>query len=157
MSSGSHLARPDNLIPGLRLVAWEITRSCNLFCAHCRASAAGVSYGDELSTDECVHLIDSILEVGKPILILSGGEPLLRHDVFQIAEYAVSRGLRVVLGTNGTLITEETAARLKEIPVSRIGVSLDFPIPELQDRFRGKAGAFEATVAGIAKARQAGI
>ena len=157
ISSGSRLNRLDNITPRLQLVAWEVTRSCNLFCAHCRASAARVPYGDELSTEECVHLIDSIREVGKPILILSGGEPLLRHDVFQIAEHAVSRGLRVVLGTNGTLITEETAARLKEIPVSRIGVSLDFPTPELQDRFRGKAGAFEAVVAGIAKARQAGI
>ncbi len=148
--------RPNFIIPKLRLIAWEITRSCNLFCRHCRASAYG-RYRGELSTKEALQLIDQIVEVGKPVLILSGGEPLLRHDFFQIAEYAVSNGLRVVIGTNGTLITEEIAARLKEIPISRIGVSLDFPVAELQDKFRGKAGAFEAAIAGIAKARQANI
>ncbi|MFQ5924717.1 MAG: radical SAM protein [Dehalococcoidia bacterium] len=150
-------AQKDVLNPRLQLVAWEITRSCNLFCAHCRASAAYGPYQGELSTEDCFHLIDEILEVGRPILILSGGEPLLRHDVFLLAEYAVSKGLRVVMGTNGTLITKETAARLKEVSVSRIGVSLDFPTPELQDNFRGKAGAFEGAIAGIARAREAGI
>ncbi|MDI6814504.1 MAG: radical SAM protein [Dehalococcoidales bacterium] len=147
----------DLITPRLRLVAWEITRSCNLFCAHCRASAAYGPYRGELSTREALRLIDQIVRVGKPVLILSGGEPLLRRDFFQIAEYAVSKGLQVVIGTNGTLITENIAARLKEIAISRIGVSLDFPVPELQDEFRGKAGAFEAAIAGIAKARQANI
>ncbi len=147
----------DMLNPRLQLVAWEITRSCNLFCAHCRASAVYGPYPDELSTEECFRIIDEILEVGKPILILSGGEPLLKYNVFQIAEYAVSKGLRVVMGTNGTLITEEIAARLKEVSVSRIGISLDFPAPELHDNFRGQPGAFEAAIAGIARAQQAGI
>lgn len=141
----------------LKLVALEITRNCNLFCAHCRASAASVPYKDELSTEECFHLIDDIVKVGKPILILSGGEPLMRQDVFQIAEYAMGKGLRVVLGTNGTLVTKEVATKLKEISVSRIGISLDFPVAELQDNFRGKVGAFEAAIAGIKAARQAGI
>jgi heme b synthase len=144
------------LKPKLQLVAWEITKSCNLFCAHCRASASGyIDY--ELSTEECYRLIDQILEVERPIMILTGGEPLMRRDVFQIAKYAVVHGLRVVMGTNGTLITEETAAKMKDIPVSRLGISLDFPVANLQDNFRGKAGAFEAVMAGIAKARQAGI
>lgn len=147
----------DFITPRLQLIAWEITRSCNLFCAHCRASAAYGPYRGELSTGEALQLIDQIVEVGKPILILSGGEPLLRHDFFQIAEYAVSKGLRVVIGTNGTLLTENIAARLKEIPISRIGVSLDFPVPELQDKFRRKAGAFEAAIAGIVNARQTNI
>ncbi len=150
-------ASKDILDPRLQLVAWEITRSCNLFCAHCRASANYGPYEGELSLEECYRLIDQILEVGKPILILTGGEPLLRHDVFEIAEYAVSQGLRVVLGSNGTLITEEVATRLKDVSVSRIGVSLDFPTPELQDDFRGKVGAFEEAISGIARARQAGI
>jgi radical SAM protein with 4Fe4S-binding SPASM domain len=127
-----------------------------LFCAHCRASADSSSY-DELSTAEGLHLVDEITEIGKPIIILTGGEPLLRHDLFQIAQYAVDKGLRVVIGTNGTLITEDIAARLKEIPISRIGVSLDFPGPGLQDKFRGQAGAFEAAMAGIARAREANI
>lgn len=141
----------------LKLVAWEITRSCNLFCAHCRSGSASSPYQDELSTEECLRLIDDILKVGKPVLILSGGEPLLRHDLFQISKYATSKGLRVVLGTNGTLITQKTATRLKEIRVSRIGVSLDFPIAELEDNFRGEKGAFEAAIAGIKAVRQAGI
>lgn len=147
----------DRITPNLRLVALEITRSCNLFCAHCRAAAEDVTYENELSTEECFRLINSIVEVGKPILILTGGEPLCRIDVFQIGRYAAERGLRVVLGTNGTLITSEVAAALKEVPISRVGVSIDFPTAELQDEFRGKAGAFEAALAGIAEAQRAGI
>ncbi|MCX6010039.1 MAG: radical SAM protein [Chloroflexi bacterium] len=147
----------ENITPRLQMVAWEITRSCNLFCAHCRSSSTASAYENELSTEECLHLIDGILEVGKPVLILSGGEPLLRHDLFQTAKYAVGKGLRVVMGTNGTLITEEVAAKLKTIPISRVAVSIDFPTPELQDKFRGKAGAFQAAMAGIDRLRQAGI
>jgi len=157
ISSKSARRQGEAIKPRLQLVAWEITRSCNLFCAHCRASAAYGRYESELSTEECFHLIDEILEVGKPIIILSGGEPLMRKDVLQIAKYAVSRRLRVVMGSNGTLITEETAAKLKDVPVSRLGISLDFPIAKLQDDFRGRAGAFEAAIAGIANARRAGI
>ncbi len=153
----SSLEQGDVIRPRLRLVAWEVTRSCNLFCAHCRGSAGYGQYGGELSTEECFHLIDEILEVGKPIIILTGGEPLARQDVLLIAKYAVTRGLRVVMGSNGTLITEEMAAKLKDVPISRIGISLDFPVAKLQDDFRGQAGAFEAAIAGIANVRQAGI
>ena len=145
------------LAPKLQLVAWEITRSCNLYCAHCRGSASPASYSGELSTDECFRLVDQILEVGRPIIILTGGEPLVRSDVLQIAKYAVNKGLRVVMGTNGTLITEEMAWKLKEVPISRLGISLDFPAPELQDEFRGQTGAFAAVMSGIANARKAGI
>ncbi|MDY6893094.1 MAG: radical SAM protein, partial [Chloroflexota bacterium] len=97
------------ITPKLQMVAWEITRSCNLFCAHCRASAVNNPYEDELSTEECFHLIDEILEIGKPVLILTGGEPLMRHDLLQVGKRAVEGGLRVVMGTNGTLITKEIA------------------------------------------------
>ncbi len=147
----------DSITPRLQLVAWEITRSCNLFCAHCRASADASQYRDELTTEDCYRLIDQILEVGRPIIILTGGEPLVRKDVFQIAQYTASRGLRVVMGTNGTLITKEVASQMKAIPVSRVGISLDFPAANLQDDFRGKVGAFDAVMAGIASARQAGV
>lgn len=147
----------DHLTPNLQLVAWEVTRRCNLFCAHCRAAATDELYQGELSTAECFHVIDSILQVGKPILILTGGEPLNRPDIFRIGKYAADRGLRVVFGTNGTLITPEAVAQMKEVPISRIGVSLDFPTPELQDRFRGKPGAFAEAVAGIKEARAAGV
>lgn len=143
-------------VSDLRLIAWEITRSCNLSCAHCRAPVDSYAE-DELSTEECLSLIDEFVQVGQPVLILSGGEPLLRRDLFHIAGYAAERGLRVVIGTNGTLITEDTAARLKKASILRVAVSLDFPTPELQDRFRGESGAFEAAMAGITKLRQAGI
>lgn len=143
--------------PRLQLVAWEITRSCNLFCAHCRTSADNKGYPDELTAEECYRLIDQILEVARPIIIFTGGEPLLRKEIFSIAKYAANKGLRVVMGTNGTLIDEELANRLKEIPISRLGVSLDFPVAELQDNFRGKRGAFKALMEGITSARRAGI
>ena len=151
------LKQGDVITPGLRLVAWEITRSCNLLCAHCRASANHGQYSGELSTEESFHLIDQILEVGKPIIILSGGEPLIRRDVLQIARYAVSKGLRVVMGSNGTLVSAEAAAKLKNVPISRLAISLDFPAAELQDDFRGERGAFKAAMAGIVNAREAGV
>lgn len=153
----SGLEQGDILIPSLQLVAWELTRSCNLFCSHCRGSSGPASYSGELSTDECLRLIDSIIEVGRPVLILTGGEPLVRGDVSEVGRYAVTRGLKVVMGSNGTLLTEEMAIKLREIPLSRIGISLDFPSAELQDGFRGKTGAFQAAIDGIANARQAGI
>lgn len=152
-----NISKPADIItPKLQLVAWEITKSCNLFCAHCRASADNSKY-DELSTGECCELINQILEVGKPILIITGGEPLVRKDVFEIAKYAVARGLRVVMGTNGTLITREIASQMKTTAISSVGVSLDFPVAGLQDAFRGKTGAFAAVMAGIGNARQAGL
>ena len=154
MSPGS----PTTIIqPKLLLVAWEVTRSCNLFCAHCRASAGSGQYDGELDTRDCYGIIDQILEVGKPVLILTGGEPLAREDIFSIAEYAVHGGLRVVMGSNGTLISPAIAAKLKDIPVSRVSVSLDFPTAELQDSFRGQTGAYEAALAGIGNLRRAGV
>jgi len=143
--------------PKLRLVAWEITRRCNLACAHCRASAEDVDYDGELSAEECFSLIDQIAGVAKPILILTGGEPLCRPDVFDIGRYAAERGLRVVLGTNGTLIDGDVARKLKQVPVSRVGVSIDFPTAGLQDDFRGRSGAFEGAIKGIEQAQRAGI
>ena len=151
------LRQGDLLNPRLQLVAWELTRSCNLFCAHCRGSATPDTYHYELTTVECFRLVDQILEVGRPIIILTGGEPLIRPDVLEIARYASNRGLRVVMGTNGTLITEEIASQLKEVPVSRLGISLDFPVAELQDNFRGQAGAFDAVMKGIANAQRVGV
>jgi AdoMet-dependent heme synthase len=153
----SHSEQGDFITPRLQLVAWEITRSCNLFCAHCRASADNSQYSGELTTEDCYRLIDQILEIGRPIIILTGGEPLVREDVFQIARYAVAKGLRVVMGTNGTLITEKIASQMKDTPISRVGISLDFPLSNLQDNFRGKAGVFEAVMAGIANTHKAGI
>ncbi len=153
-----HSARLEpELTPDLRLVAWEITRRCNLHCAHCRAGAEDTDYEDELSTSECCSLIDSIAQVANPVLILTGGEPLYRSDIYQIGRYATEKGMRVVLGTNGTLITSDVAARLKAVPVARVGVSIDFPFAELQDEFRGKTGAYAEALRGIDEARAAGL
>lgn len=150
--SNSHL-----IAPNLRVVAWEVTRKCNLSCLHCRASAENEDYEGELSTQECRNLVEQIAGTGKPILILSGGEPLLRNDLLDIAAHAVKAGLRVALGTNGTLITEEFARKAKEVPISRVGVSLDFPSAGLQDHFRGRSGSYEAMLKGIEACRKAGL
>ncbi len=154
--SSSH-NQADNNACQPKLVAWEITRRCNLFCAHCRASSESSAYDGELTTAQCLTLIDQITEVGKPILILTGGEPLLREDIFEIGSYADRKGLRVVIGTNGTLITPELAQRMRRIPVSRISISIDFPQKTMQDSFRGKQGAFDAAMAGIHHAHAAGM
>jgi heme b synthase len=146
-----------SLTPRLQIVAWEITRSCNLACAHCRASAESGPYPGELSTQECFGLIDQITAISRPMFIISGGEPLFRKDVFEIGRHAVERGSRVVMGTNGLLITPEVAAKMKAVPFSRISVSLDFPRAEDQDRFRGQSGAFAAALKGIHNARAAGV
>ena len=142
---------------GPHIIAWEITRSCNLFCAHCRASANSGDYEGELSTSDAFALIDQIAQVAKPILILTGGEPLLRADVFDIGKYAVAKGFRVVMGTNGTLVTQDVTARMHSVPLSRISVSLDFPYADLQDDFRGAAGAFDSAINGIKNAQARGI
>ena len=147
----------DIIKPSLQLVAWELTRRCNLFCAHCRAPTNDSWHSGELSTEACIHLVDEILKVGNPIIILTGGEPIIRSDIVPIARYATSKGLKVVIGSNGTLITREIAVTLRDVPVSRIAISLDFPIAKLQDEFRGRTGAFEAAMAGIANVREAGI
>ncbi|MDO8688106.1 MAG: radical SAM protein, partial [Dehalococcoidales bacterium] len=156
--SHNNVSRPADIIePDLQLVAWEITRSCNLFCAHCRASAHQGSYEGELTTEECFRVIDEIREVGQPMIILTGGEPLLRPDVLQLAQYGADKGLRMVMGTNGTLVTEEMAARLKAIPIACVGVSLDFPSAARHDDFRCMVGAFDVAMSGIDNARRAGI
>ena len=141
----------------LRLVAWEITRRCNLACPHCRASAIDEPYEGELSTSECFSVIDDIAEVGRPTIIFTGGEPLLREDFFDIAAYARAQGLGVAIGSNGTLLDERIATKMKNIPISRLGVSLDFPEARDQDQFRGMPGAFEATLRGMEVCRRHGI
>ena len=96
----------------MRMVAWEVTRSCNLNCIHCRAAAERGPYPGELSTEECLRLIDGIVSFSTPVVILTGGEPLLREDIYDLARYGTSRGLRMVIAPNGTLVDAEKAARL---------------------------------------------
>ena len=98
-----------------RVIAWEVTRSCNLACVHCRASAVHGPYEGELSTPEAFTLVDQIASFANPILILTGGDPLMRADVFEIAERAIGKGLRTVMSPNGTLVTPEVAQRIKDV------------------------------------------
>ncbi|MBF0573763.1 MAG: heme b synthase [Desulfamplus sp.] len=149
----------DNLekSPTIRLVAWETTRRCNLSCVHCRAAAENHIYENELNTQSAMTLMDQIREVGQPIIILTGGEPLLRPDIFEIAEYGTKIGLRMVMAPNGTMITQEVAKKMKESGIKRISVSLDGSTKESHDKFRGVDGAFEGALNGIRLAKEAGI
>lgn len=141
----------------LRLVAWETTRNCNLACRHCRASADNGPYEGELDTPAAFRLLDQIAELGQPIVILTGGEPLLRADIFDIARYGTDKGLRMVMAPNGTLITAEHAMRMVAAGIQRISVSLDGATADSHDSFRGVPGAFEGALGGIARAREAGL
>jgi len=136
-----------------RIISWNTTFRCNLRCAHCYINASKKEEG-ELSTDEGKKIMDQIVEVSKPILILSGGEPLLRQDIFQLAEYGVKKGLNVVMGTNGTLITDEVAGKLKNVGIRKVGISLDSTRPEKHDSFRGVNGAWRSTMNGIEACRR---
>ncbi len=141
----------------LRLVAWEITRACNLSCVHCRAGACPEPAPDELSANEGKALIDGIARVSKPILILTGGEPLLRPDFFELAAYGRDAGMRVVCATNGVLVTPDTAGRMESEGIARVSISIDGPTAEEHDAFRQVSGAFEGALEGVRNLRGAGV
>ncbi|GAB6909292.1 putative heme d1 biosynthesis radical SAM protein NirJ2 [Desulfosarcina cetonica] len=141
----------------LRLVAWETTRNCNLACVHCRAAATNGPYAGELDTDQAFKLLDEIAAVGQPIVILTGGEPLLRDDIFDIAKYGDRLGLRMVMAPNGTLITAAVAQRMAASGIRRISASIDGATKAFHDKFRGVDGAFDAALQGIAHVKAAGI
>mgnify|MGYP003392553512 CR=1 FL=1 len=141
----------------LRMIAWELTRRCNLACSHCRASSKYGPYTDELTTDQCFKLIDEIVSFSNPIIILTGGEPLLREDIFEIAEYGKKKGLRMVMAPNGTLLTDENVEKIMQAGIKRISVSLDGPDAATHDNLRQVPGAFNQAVEGIARARNAGV
>ncbi|OGP87634.1 MAG: 12,18-didecarboxysiroheme deacetylase, partial [Deltaproteobacteria bacterium RBG_19FT_COMBO_43_11] len=138
------------------VVVWNMTRRCNLKCIHCYSSSTDIDYPNELSTQEGKKIIDDLAQFGSPVILFSGGEPLLRPDLLELAQYAVDRKMRAVLSTNGTLITKEIAAKLQKIGLSYVGVSLD-GLEKTHDRFRGKKGAFAQAIQGIRNCRQAGI
>jgi 12,18-didecarboxysiroheme deacetylase len=138
------------------VVVWNITRRCNLKCVHCYAHAKNIPFDNELSTTEGKNLIDDLAEFGVPVILFSGGEPLVRKDLPELADYAVKKGMRAVISTNGTLITPQTARTLKDIGLSYIGISLD-GMEEINDRFRGVKGAFKSALEGIENCKKAGI
>ncbi|HAP93260.1 MAG TPA: putative heme d1 biosynthesis radical SAM protein NirJ2 [Desulfotomaculum sp.] len=136
------------------LVSWNTTNACNLTCRHCYRDA-GEKSEEELNTSEGMALIDEIAKAGFKIMIFSGGEPLLRTDIYTLVEHARKSGLRPVFGTNGTLITGEVARRLKEAGAMTMGISLDSIDPEQHDRWRGVQGAWKAAVEGMEACRRA--
>lgn len=150
--------RDSMVLPStLRMVAWEVTRSCNLACLHCRASSVHGPYAGELSTDECLKLIDDFASLGSPVIILTGGEPLLRQDIYAIASYGTAKGLRMVMATNGTLVTDEAVRKLKEAGIRRVSISIDGIDAESHDTLRGVPGAFEGALSGIESMKRGGM
>ncbi|HUF18994.1 MAG TPA: radical SAM protein, partial [Thermoanaerobaculia bacterium] len=138
------------------VVVWNATKTCNLECAHCYADAEVRRFPGELTTAEAAAMIEDLARMNVPALLISGGEPLVRPDVFELAEHAISLGVRVTFSTNGTLIDEKKAARIANIGVVYVGISID-GAEERHDRFRGKPGAYKDAVRGIRNCRDAGI
>jgi radical SAM protein with 4Fe4S-binding SPASM domain len=138
------------------LVVWNTTNRCNLSCQHCYLNAEDRDYEQELTNEEARAFIADIAEMQAPVLLFSGGEPLLRKDLFELAAYAKSLGLRPVLSSNGTLITPEKARQLFEAGFQYVGVSID-GLEETHDRFRGRKGAFRDAIEGLKNAREAGL
>jgi heme b synthase len=140
-----------------RLVFWELTTGCNLRCVHCRASATELMSPNDLSYAESCRVVDQIAEYAPLILVLSGGEPLWRRDVFDLAQRARSRGLRVALATNGTLVDEAMAERIRDAGIERVAVSLDGAGAATHDNVRGMPGAFDAALRGLTLLKGLGV
>ncbi|MDR2460379.1 MAG: radical SAM protein [Deltaproteobacteria bacterium] len=138
------------------VIAWNITRSCNLTCVHCYASATNKKAPDELTSEEAKQLVKSLTEYGVPVILFSGGEPLLRPDLFQLVDLAVKGGARAVLSTNGLLITKDVAKKLKDIGLSYVGISLD-GLEDHHDKMRGKPGSFKNAIQAIRISQEAGL
>jgi radical SAM protein with 4Fe4S-binding SPASM domain len=138
------------------IVVWNITRACNLKCVHCYNDSGPNKPSKELTTNEAKSVLDNLAQFGVPSVLFSGGEPLMRPDLFGLIEYAGKHNLRTVISTNGTLITADMARKIKDGGVSYVGVSLD-GIDEVNDKFRGVTGAFDKAVTGIRNCKAAGI
>jgi heme b synthase len=142
---------------GPRLIFWELTTGCNLRCQHCRASATELQSPNDLSHEESLRVIDQIGAYAPLILVLSGGEPLMRRDLFDLVRRAQHRGLRTALATNGTLIDAAMARRIQAAGIERVAISLDGTDPVTHDNFRGQPGAWAAAVRGLNLMRDLGV
>lgn len=151
-----HTDPPAHAAPP-RLIAWEVTRSCHMNCRHCRGSARSGAYTGELTTAEIFRTMDNIAAFGTPIIILTGGEPMLRPDIYDIARYGTDLGLPVALSPCGTLITPENAKKMLRAGIRRISISLDGANAAQHDGFRRVVGAFDGALRGIEAARTAGL
>ncbi len=162
-----HQGRPASGVPGRMLaftgmirpvVFWNVTNRCNLSCRHCYGQSGPEDQGGaELTTVEALALIDDLGATGVPLILFTGGEPLMRGDLFQLAEHARSRGIMTALSTNGTLITPETAGRIRESGIGYAGISLDGSTAVTHDTFRNTVGSFEKATAAFGHCRDAGV
>lgn len=153
----SHSARLLQFAEDKRpIVVWNITKRCNLKCIHCYSDSLNKDYEDELTSEEARHVIDDLAQFCVPVIIFSGGDPLLRNDIFEIARYAGSKDIRCALSTNGILIDKKTAQEIKEANFAYVGVSID-GIGEFNDRFRGMIGAYNMALEGIRNCRDRGV
>jgi len=158
MTTGENMTHKEQpSFPTLRLVAWEVTRSCNLNCRHCRAAAHLGPYKGELDTTEAEKVLDNIAQMGSPIIILTGGEPMLRDDIYHIAEYGTARGLRMVMAPCGMLLTPESCQKLTDSGIKRISLSIDGATAQSHDAFRRVDGAFEGVMRGAEAAKSVGL
>jgi radical SAM protein with 4Fe4S-binding SPASM domain len=153
---GDYASRREANLSRRPIVVWNSTKACNLHCIHCYYTARTEPDPEELSADEARAFIDDLADFGVPVLLFSGGEPLMREDLFDLGSYAVAQGLRTVISTNGTLIDRESARRIQKARFSYVGISLD-GIGETNDRFRGMSGAFDAALEGFHNCQQAGV
>ncbi|MDP6524419.1 MAG: 12,18-didecarboxysiroheme deacetylase [Kiritimatiellia bacterium] len=138
------------------VVVWNVGRRCNLRCVHCYSHSSDVDYTGELSHEEGAALLDDLADFGAPVMLFSGGEPLMRPDIFRLIERAAEKGMRAVVSTNGTLITEDIAAQLKDAGLSYVGISID-GLQETNDLFRGVEGAFEQALQGVRSCLSRGV
>jgi radical SAM protein with 4Fe4S-binding SPASM domain len=149
--------REERDVLGPHLISWNVTLRCPLRCAHCYIDAGEHEAEQVLSTEEAFGVIDQICELGRPVVILSGGEPLMRDDIFAIARYGTNKGLRMAMGTSGVLIDEDVAREIQSSGIRRVAISIDSADPLVHDAFRGVPGAWERAVQGISHCRDAGV
>ena len=151
-----HVSRILGHVPPV--VFWNLTDRCNLRCTHCYSSSGpGRTTEGELTTAEALGVIDDLADMGVPLILFSGGEPLLREDIWELARHAGKRGLKMALSTNGTLITPDIARRIRDSGIEYAGISLDGARAETHDRFRNSPGAFEQTIRAFSACREAGL
>jgi AdoMet-dependent heme synthase len=143
--------------PKPRLIFWEVTKGCNLRCIHCRATATELSSINDLPSTKALNIIKQVSQLSQPILVLSGGEPLFRSDIFDLARYGVECGLRVALATNGTLVNKEVAQKIVDAGVRRVSISLDGADAATHDAFRGIPGAFDQALRGLRNLKDLGM
>jgi len=141
------MATKEEFLP--KWIAWEITRRCNLKCIHCRSASTMESEQGDFSFEDAKKLMDDIAKLSKPTIVLTGGEPLLREDVWDIAAYGTEKGFRMCIATNGTLVDEEVCREMKRVGIKMVSLSLDGSTPEIHDDFRKQPGAYEGVMRAV--------